>query len=327
MSDLAKLSGEDDLLIEAERWAREGRGVALATVIETWGSAPRPVGAHLVIDEAGNFLGSVSGGCVESAVIEEGIAVIRSGQGKLLTFGVADEVAWRAGLSCGGRISVHVTPINAQIEALTGLNAARKARQAAALVTHLETGALSLAAPEEAGLQEAFRTQKSQLSEDGARFIFVQVPGVRLVVIGAVHISQALVPMARLLGLPVTIIDPRSGFASPERFPEVSVLAEWPEDVFARAPLDRFCAVIALTHDPKIDDSAIRAALAADCFYVGALGSRKSHANRLQRLADCGAAAQRIRAPIGLDIGALSPAEIALSVVAQVIETLRKGAA
>lgn len=319
----AILSTEDDLLAAAEAWARAGRGVALATVVETWGSAPRPVGSHLVIDGEGNFLGSVSGGCVEGAVIEEAVGVIESGQGKRLTFGVADETAWRVGLSCGGRISVYVAPLAGALEVLSNLNAARAKREAVALITDMQTGALSLAQPD-AALAEAFRAGRSGLSEDGKTFVDVHVPGVTLVVIGAVHISQALAEMARLVGLPVTIIDPRTAFATPERFPGVALRAEWPEEALKTLPLDTYTALIALTHDPKIDDGAIRAALTAGCFYVGALGSRKTHAKRCERLADLGAALARIKAPIGLDIGALSPAEIAVSILAQVIGEMRK---
>jgi xanthine dehydrogenase accessory factor len=284
------------------------------------------VGSHLVIDGEGNFLGSVSGGCVEGAVIEEAMAAIESGQAKLLSFGVADETAWRVGLSCGGRISVYVAPVNAQLEALAGVNAARAKREAVALITDLESGALRVATPGEAALAEAFRTGKSGLAEGGKSFIDVHVPGAKLVVIGAVHISQALAQMARLVNLPLTIIDPRTAFATPERFPDVPLLAQWPEDALQKVPLDRYTALIALTHDPKIDDVAIRAALEAECFYVGALGSRKTHAKRCERLADLGEKLCRIKAPIGLDIGALSPAEIAVSVLAQVIAEMRKTA-
>ncbi|GJE46641.1 putative xanthine dehydrogenase subunit A [Methylobacterium soli] len=160
-------------------------------------------------------------------------------------------------------------------------------------------------------------------------FLTVQVPPVRLVVIGAVHISQALAPMAACLDLAVTVIDPRQAFATPERFPGVPLVAEWPEAALAGPvpPLDRYCAVAALTHDPKIDDPALSAALRAGCVYVGALGSRKTHAARVERLAAAGFTPDeiaRIQAPIGLDLGAVSPAEIALSILAQIVATLRR---
>jgi xanthine dehydrogenase accessory factor len=155
----------------------------------------------------------------------------------------------------------------------------------------------------------------------------VQVPPVKVLVVGAVHISQALAPMARGLDLDVTIIDPRTAFATPERFPDVPVLAEWPDAVLPRIALDRYTAMVALTHDPKIDDPALEAALRAECFYIGALGSRKTHAGRVERLARAGFSEEeiaRIHAPIGLDIGAVSPAEIAVSILAEIVATLRR---
>ncbi|MBB98501.1 MAG: XdhC/CoxF family protein [Rhodobacteraceae bacterium] len=166
-------------------------------------------------------------------------------------------------------------------------------------------------------------------SADGTQlFLTVSVPPPRLVLIGAVHISQALVPMAQIAGFDVVVIDPRTAFATPERFPGGTLLAEWPEDVQDQVALDPYTAVAALTHDPKIDDAPLRAALAAGCFYVGALGSRKTHARRRERLLEAGVSAadfERLDAPIGADIGAASPAEIAVAVLANVIRALRKG--
>ena len=222
------------------------------------------------------------------------------------------------------------------LDLLSRLNAERAARRAAVVVTDLATGAQRLVRAAEADrdpladpLAEALRAGKSGTvaTEAGQAFLSVQVPSVRLVVIGAVHVSQALAPMARLAGFDVTIVDPRTAFATPERFPGVTLLPEWPDAALARVGLDRFTAVAALTHDPKIDDPGLDAALRADCFYVGALGSRKTHAARAARLASAGhdeAAIARIRAPIGLDIGAVSPAEIAVSVLGEVVGALRR---
>ena len=219
---------------------------------------------------------------------------------------------------------------------LTALNAERKARRAAVLVTDLASGAQRLVRAADVAsdtlaepIATALRMGKSGVvgSAEGPVFLAVQVPPVRLLVIGAVHVSQALAPMARLAGLDVTIVDPRTAFATAARFPDVTVLAEWPDLAIERLGLDRFTAVAALTHDPKIDDPALDAALRAECFYIGALGSRKTHAARVARLGKAGfdeATISRIHAPIGLDIGAVSPAEIAVSVLGQVIEALRK---
>ncbi|MDQ3560390.1 MAG: XdhC family protein, partial [Pseudomonadota bacterium] len=178
-------------------------------------------------------------------------------------------------------------------------------------------------------LEKRMRSGRSGMLEDGRTFLTVHVPPPRLVVIGAVHISQALAPIARIAGFDVTIIDPRTAFATPERFPDVSLVAEWPETALKRVPLDPFTALAALTHDPKIDDEPIHAALRAGCFFIGALGSRKTHGKRVERLLAQGAAAEeleRIHAPIGIDIGAQSPAEIAVAILAEVIAGLRRGA-
>ena len=219
---------------------------------------------------------------------------------------------------------------------LAELNVERAARRAAVLVTALNDGGQRLVREAAiAGdlladpLRERLRAGKSGTVEQGGRsfFLTVQEPPVRLVAIGAVHISQALAPLAAIAGFDVTVIDPRTAFATPERFAGVRLRAEWPDEAFNHVPLDRFTAVAALTHDPKIDDPGLSAALRADCFYVGALGSRKTHAARLARLGAAGfndTALARIHAPIGLDIGAVSPAEIAVSILGEIVASLRR---
>jgi xanthine dehydrogenase accessory factor len=219
---------------------------------------------------------------------------------------------------------------------LSVLNAERAARRAAILVTDVASGAQRLVREADVSgdplaplLEERFRSGKSGTVEaDGAQlFLNVQVPPAKAVVVGAVHISQALAPMAKGLDLDVTVVDPRTAFATPERFPGVPVLAEWPDAVIPRLGLDRYTALLALTHDPKIDDPALAAALKAECFYIGALGSKKTHARRVERLTEAGFAdvdIARIHAPIGLDIGAVSPAEIAVAILAEMVAALRK---
>jgi xanthine dehydrogenase accessory factor len=225
-------------------------------------------------------------------------------------------------------------------EILSALNAERAARQPCILVTTLSSGAARLIRSNELAtdafngtalgeaLAEGLRSGKSGIVEiEGDRlFLKVQVPPVRLVAVGAVHISQALVPFARELNLDMTVIDPRLSFATPERFPDVTVLAEWPDIALPPLKLDRYTAFVALTHDPKIDDPGLDLALQSECFYVGALGSRKTHARRVERLREKGfsdEAIARIRAPIGLDIGAVSPAEIALSIAGEIVAAMR----
>jgi len=218
---------------------------------------------------------------------------------------------------------------------LKKLNAERRARRAAILVTDLGDGRDRIVCESEAvagelgkAIADAFRSGRSGIVEADGRnfFLNVHLPQPRLVVIGAVHISQALAPMAQVAGYPLEIIDPRTAFATADRFPDVTLFAEWPEDVFKTRPLDSYTALAAVTHDPKIDDFALKAALEAGCFYVGALGSRKTHARRVERLLAAGVSEEdiaRIHSPIGLDIGAASPAEIAVAVLAQVIRTFR----
>jgi xanthine dehydrogenase accessory factor len=218
---------------------------------------------------------------------------------------------------------------------LSTLNSERAARRATVLVTEIASGEQRLVKEADlAGdvlaeaLDKQLRSGKSGTVEvDGkAYFLTVQAPPPRIVVTGAVHISQALAPMAKLLDLDVTVIDPRTAFATAERFPEVTLLAQWPEEALQKVPFDGYTAFVALTHDPKIDDPALQAALRSDCFYIGALGSRKTHGKRLERLAAAGfgeADVSRIHAPIGLDIGAVSPAEIALAILGEIVQGLR----
>ncbi len=222
-----------------------------------------------------------------------------------------------------------------KLEILSALNAERAARRAAVIVTDIASGAQRFVpAAEIAGdplketLQAHLRTGKSGMAEtpSGRVFLTVYVPPPKLVIIGAVHISQALAPMARLLGYDVTIVDPRTAFASAERFPDIRVIADWPDTALPPLGVDRYTAFVALTHDPKIDDPALIHALRCGCFYVGALGSKKTHARRVERLTaqDVSTAdIARIHAPIGLSIGAVSPPEIAVAILAEITARLR----
>jgi xanthine dehydrogenase accessory factor len=333
------LASDSDILLKAQEWKEAGRDVALATVVETWGSAPRSVGSHLVIDSEGNFLGSVSGGCVEGDVITEALDMIALGGRHLLEFGVADETAWRAGLSCGGRIRVYVQSIDANhADLLAAFNAERAMRRPCMLVINIASGTQRLVRAADVSsdpmadiLEEWLRLGRSGIVEWGGEELFLRVetPPVRLIVIGAVHVSQMLAPIASLAGFDMIIIDPRNAFATPERFPGVQLVAGWPEVALPSLHLDRYTAMVLLTHDPRIDDHGLMDALRADCFYIGALGSRKTHANRLERMRAKGfgdAVLKRIHAPIGLDIGAVSPAEIAISIAGEIIADLHRKA-
>jgi xanthine dehydrogenase accessory factor len=325
-----------EILSQAENWRRAGRRAALATVVETWGSAPRPVGSHLAINDAGLFVGSVSGGCVEGDVVTAALDVIEDGSPRLLDFGVADETAWRAGLSCGGRIRVYVESLGlARLELLHAMNSEQMARRLCALVTPLDAGEPRFVRADEvsadalsAVVEEKLLAGKSGLAEcdEGRFFIETHPPPPRLIMIGAVHVTQSLAAMAGLAGFDVVIVDPRAAFTARERFPDARVLTQWPEEALPSIGLDQFTAVATLAHDPRIDDLALRLALTSDCFYIGALGSKRTHARRVERLLADGiepCAVTRLHAPIGLDIGAASPAEIAVSILSEIILALR----
>ena len=222
-----------------------------------------------------------------------------------------------------------------KLDILHTLNTERDARRAVVVVTNVESGAQRIVKAADIGrdpladvIDKRLRMAKSGMEEtaEGRAFLTVHVPSPRLVITGAVHISQALAPMAALVGYDVTIVDPRTAFASPERFPDVKVLAEWPDTALPPLNIDRYTAFVALTHDPKIDDPALLHALQRDCFYIGALGSKKTHGRRVERLKQAGipdAAIARIHAPIGLSLGAVSPAEIAVSIIAEITQSLR----
>lgn len=311
-------------------WHRAGRKAALATVVETWGSAPRPVGSQLVISGTGEIEGSVSGGCVEGAVVSEALEAIADGTPRLLTYGVSDETAFAVGLACGGTIRVMVVPVGPHLPEtlLSELVDARATRRAVALVTDMATWHHRLSDGEgDPGVASRFRSDRSGLEEDG-RFVAVHNPALRMIVVGAVHIAQPLVQMAHTCGYDPTLIDPRDAFGSAARFPGETILQDWPDEAMTALAPDARTAVVTLTHDPKLDDPAILAALASPAFYLGCLGSTRTHAKRLERLRAVGATEEqiaRIHAPVGLNIGAKSPAEIALSILGQITQVLRQG--
>ena len=315
---------------QALAWHKAGRKVALATVVETWGSAPRRVGAQLVIAEDEEMQGSVSGGCVEGAVMAEALETLEDGQPRLLEYGVSDGDAFAVGLACGGTIRVLVEPVaESALPAgvLDALVSARAGRRPIAYVRDLKAGAGRLEEPP--AHAERFRMDRSGVEEDGQTLVAIHNPPLRMAVVGAVHIAQALVPMARLAGFDPVVIDPRGAFGSEARFPGETILDDWPDDALKQYGLDARTALVLLTHDPKLDDPALHLALKSECFYIGALGSRRTHASRVERLSDAGfdeAQIARIHGPVGLNIGAASPAEIAVSILSQVVQVLRQDA-
>lgn len=325
------MNTEDSIPETALRWLGEGREVALATVVRTWGSAPRPVGAQLVVDGDMAFEGSVSGGCVEGAVITEAVEAMEDGACRVLSFGVSDDTAFEVGLACGGQIEVMVEPVDVgqgpTAKELQALVEARAERRPVIWEVDTETWTRRLIArdPADPEIETLFRTDKSV--REGAVFRGVHNPPLRLVIVGAVHIAQPLVQMARLAGYDIVMCDPRDSFASAERFPGETFLEGWPDEALENYGLDARTAVVTLSHDPKIDTPALQVALASEAFYIGALGSTRTHAKRVAALQEAGlsdAAIARIDGPVGLDIGASSPAEIAVSIMGEMTERLRR---
>ncbi|RMF33146.1 MAG: XdhC family protein [Alphaproteobacteria bacterium] len=332
------MSAEHDRIPEIARdWVASDKPAALATVIETWGSAPRPVGSQLAISGEAEIMGSVSGGCVEGAVVAEALEALEDGECRVLTYGVSDDDAFAVGLACGGTIRILLEPVGqgrgVPLDLLDELIAARSARAPVICAVNLASwerrlirpGTDPLAPDLAAEAQAAFLSDRSRFAGDW--FLAVHNPPLRMAVVGAVHIAQALMPMARIAGYDTLLIDPREAFGAAARFPGENIVHDWPDAALAEFGLDSRTAVVTLTHDPKLDDPAIVAALASDCFYLGCLGSSRTHAKRLARLAEAGvpeAEFPRIHAPIGADIGAKSPAEIAISILAQITERLRR---
>lgn len=323
-----------DPIETAAAWLETTGTVALARVVSTWGSSPVPVGGQLVVASDGRFEGSVSGGCVEVEVIAEAGAVIAEERPRLLEFGVDNESAWRAGLPCGGKIKVLVQPLLPSDQRyLKEILAAQRSRRSLSDLTNLKTGqrsAVEANAAQDGDLGALISEGESKIVviDDEAWFLHVRVPPVRLVIVGATHITQALSDLANRIGYDVVIVDPRPAFASSGRFGSATVLEEWPETACQACGLDNRTAVVALTHAAHLDDEALTAALRADCLYVGALGSKKTHAKRLNRLLAAGvedSALARIHGPVGLDIGAKGPDEIAISILAEIISVSRRG--
>jgi len=335
-----------EIFHDVDRWFAEGEtAIALATVVNTWGSAPRKVGAKMAFTADGRISGSVSGGCVEGAVLDAGLDSIRSGEPQLLHYGVADETAWEVGLACGGIIDVFVEildePSYFQLRKL--------------IVEDWEGSVITvISGPKElVGQTVAYsrdgdrigsqvvgegdilrnrlpgfhRSQRFSLSDDVEVFVDIFRPAPTLIMVGGVHVAIALTILAKTIGYRSVIVDPRRAFGSEIRFPNVDKLVqEWPKKAFQEIPLTADTAVALLTHDPKIDDQALSILLDSSVFYIGALGSRKTHNKRLQRLEMMGYENEqlaRIHAPIGLRIGADNPEEIALAVLAEIVAVRR----
>ena len=300
-----------EILDELRQWNEAGEEVALATVIETWGSSPRPLGSTMAVTRSGKMAGSVSNGCIEGAVFEEAQKVLKSGRPKIAAFGVADDVAFEVGLACGGHIEVFVQPLApAQKRLITSLGK----DEPATMRTNVVSGEVEVVEgdPQMSGLAR----------RDGDWFIqpFRRTP--HLVVIGAIHIAIPLHRLAKLMGYRVTVIDARAKFATHERFSEADeLIVSRPEEALAKLKLDSSTFVVILTHDPKFDLPALRGVLGKPVGYIGAIGSRKTNQNRFDALRREGFTEDqlgRVHGPIGLDLGGRGAEETALGILAEI---------
>jgi len=338
-----------DLIATLEAWRARGDSVVLATVVKTGGSTPRPIGAKMIVNSRGEFAGSVSGGCVEGAVIEQAVQVIKTGVPKLVKYGIADETAWDVGLSCGGMIEVWLEVSGSQfkVEAGDWLNEIARAIQADALcalatiVRGANVGAKMMVyddarvvgdlgdAPLNAQVardaQNALQRESPENRAYGDTEIFIDVfaPKPKLVIIGGVHTAIPLTQLAQALGFHVTIVDGRARFATRERFPTADeIIVAWPDEAMAQLKIDSSTYVAILTHDPKFDIPALKALSTLNPRYIGAMGSRETRAQHLAELRAMGVSEEflaRVHGPIGLDIGARTPEEVALSILAEMV--------
>jgi xanthine dehydrogenase accessory factor len=341
-----------EVIHDIRTWLARDERVALTTVISTWGSAPRGVGAKMAVSSSGAISGSVSGGCVESAVVDASLQVLASGTPQLLRFGVSDDAAWEVGLACGGSIELVIKELDPGLfqwvdEHIDGDDSFAIITRIAGPPDEMGTSFVvdeggirfvegSAEVPQAGSglILDTIRSGDSQRrkvqQENGSEseyFVDVISPPPTLIMVGGVHISVTLARLAKTIGFRTVIIEPRRVFADQERFPFVDLLIQaWPEEAFKKIPLSSTTAVAVLTHDPKIDDQAMKIALPSEAFYVGGLGSKKTQALRRERLIESGLSPgdlDRLHGPIGLALGARTAEEIALSILAEIVGVQR----
>jgi xanthine dehydrogenase accessory factor len=300
-----------EVLDELNQWTSSGEEIAVATVVETWGSSPRPLGSKMLVTRSGKMAGSVSNGCIEGAVFEEAQKVLESGEPKLAAFGVADEVAFEVGLACGGHIEVYVQPLHRVHQQLIEM---LNRNEPATLRTNLASG--------DTELIEGAASTTELARRDGDLFVEPFRRPAHLVIIGAIHIAIPLYRLAKLMGYRVTVIDARKKFATKERFPEADdLIVAWPDEAMKKLRIDNSTYVVILTHDPKFDLPALRSVLKEEAGYIGAIGSRKTNQNRFDALRAEGFTEEqlsRVHGPIGLDLGGRGAEETALGILAEI---------
>lgn len=329
-----------ELLPQMEEWWARGEEIAIATVIRVFGSAPRPVGAQMIVSSGGRMAGSVSGGCVETTLFEEMIDLLEGGPPRTVRFGITEDMIWDVGLACGGTIDVLVQRLDRElVSALASRVQQRIPTVLATVVAGEGLGRSTLITVEgpvwgESDERTVALAQQVLAAHPQTGAVHELEPGTEvyiepflplpvLVIIGGVHVAIPLTRFAKELGFRVLVADPRAKFANRERFPEADeILVEWPDEALAHLEVNESTYLVLLTHDPKIDEPALAAALKTPARYIGAIGSRKTHVDRFERMAKWGVTAeelQRVYAPIGLDLGGRTPEETALSIIAEVV--------
>jgi xanthine dehydrogenase accessory factor len=308
----------DDILTPLSIWLKDKRKIALATVISTWGSSPRPVGGQMAIDQNGEIIGSVSGGCIEAAVITEGIKSLSDGKTRVKDYGISNDMAWEVGLACGGELKVLIQPLQIEDKIIFSIVESIRKREVIKLKINTKSGLRTI--------DKSISQQSSSFNQLMNEFIHIIDPKPRLFIIGAVHIAQELVKLATIADFEITLIDPRNHFATKKRFPNCQIINDWPDIALSKFKFDKATHLVTLTHDPKIDDPALIYSLKKNIGYVGSLGSKKTHQKRCERLSLLGFNQNdlnKIHGPIGLDIKAKNPAEIAISILGEIIQFRR----
>tara|TARA_A100001015_G_scaffold284516_1_gene351083 strand:+ start:3169 stop:4137 length:969 start_codon:yes stop_codon:yes gene_type:complete len=312
----------DDIITPTKIWLKENKKIAIATVISTWGSSPRPVGGQMTIDQSGEIIGSVSGGCVENAVIAEAKNAIEKQELIIKDYGISNDLAWETGLACGGELKILIQPLEIQDKILIEVARNLNKRKQVTLITNCKNGVRKIVKHHHPDSKE-----KSYFDKDKNIFYHAFIPKQRLFIIGAVHIAQSLISMAKICGYEIFLIDPREHFANKKRFPKCNIINDWPDEALKNFDLNTSCHLITLTHDPKIDDPAIIKALESDFGYIGSLGSKKTHNQRIDRLNKIGinkSILSKIHGPVGLDISSKTPEEISISILAELIRFRRQ---
>jgi xanthine dehydrogenase accessory factor len=328
-----KKSFNKNILQKVYEWIKDNQKIVMITVVETWGSSPKPIGSKMIVNENKEFFGSVSGGCIESFIIQESLEFIEKNESfKIKKFKISNESAWNIGLSCGGEITVYLEGMNFREKTLEQIIQKQKNKLEFALLTNLSTGENEIF---EKGkplnrnfekftdhINSYYLSKNNGVIKDSNIFIECYNNPLKVIIIGAVHIAQYLTDFADKFDFEIYIIDPRNYFGTKERFPNVEIINEWPTEAFKKIKTNANCALIGLTHDPKIDDPALQYALKKNFFYIGALGSKKTHEKRCNRLKKAGftkSEIDSIHGPIGIRFGGKSAPEIALSIIAQLV--------